>query len=99
MRNIISMIYDVMDKRLLKALSLIMALLLAACIFFVPAAFAAKTSNLAIWHGVVLIWSVCAGVVYGVGFRPRSLFWQAIFCPPLAVLVMLAGLIFFFGYA
>ena len=44
--NIIATLYAVMDKRPLRALSLIMALLLAGCIFWDPSRFAAKTSEL-----------------------------------------------------
>ena len=44
--NIIAKLYAVMDKRPLRALSLVMALLLAGCIFWDPSRFAAKTSEL-----------------------------------------------------
>ena len=94
--NIIATLYAVMDKRPLRALSLIMALLLAGCIFWDPSRFAAKTSELEIWHGFLIMWAVCAGVIHGVGFRPKALHWQGIFCPLIADLVLLAGLIFFF---
>ena len=94
--NIIATLYAVMDKRPLRALSLVMALLLAGCIFWDPSRFAAKTSELEIWHGFLIMWAVCAGVIHGVGFRPKAVYWQGIFCPPIADLVLLAGLIFFF---
>ena len=53
-----------------------MALLLAGCIFWDPSRFAAKTSGLEIWHGFLLMWAVCAGVIHGVGFRPKAVHWQ-----------------------
>ncbi len=59
--------------------SLLMALLLAGCIFWDPSRFAAKTSELEIWHGFLLMWAVCSGVIHGVGFRPRAVHWQGIF--------------------
>ncbi len=72
----------VMDKGPLRALSLMMlALLLAGCIFWDPSRFAAKTSELEIWHGFLLMWAVCAGVIHGVGFRPRAIHWQGLFRP------------------
>jgi cyd operon protein YbgE len=43
------------------------------------------------------MWAVCAGVIHGVGFRPKAVLWQGIFCPLLADLVLLAGLLFFFA--
>jgi len=97
MVNIIAMLYAVMDKRPLRALSLIMALVLAGCMFWDPTRFAARTSELAIWHGLILMWAVCAGVIHGVGFRPRAVLWQGVFCPLVADLVLIAGLIFFFN--
>ena len=51
----IKYMYAIMDKRLLRALSLLMALLLAGCIFWDPSRFAAKTSELEIWHGFLLM--------------------------------------------
>lgn len=55
----IATLYAIMDKRPLRALSLLMALLLAGCIFWDPSRFAAKTSELEIWHGFLLMWAVC----------------------------------------
>lgn len=97
METIIAKLYAVMDKSPLRALSLIMAFALAGCIFWDPSRFAAKTSDLAIWHGFLLMWAVCAGMIHGVGFRPRKILWQGLFCPLIAQLVLLAGLLFFFS--
>lgn len=58
---------------------ILMALLLAGCIFWDPSRFAAKTNELEIWHGFLLMWAVCSGVIHGVGFRPRAVHWQGIF--------------------
>ncbi len=96
MKKIIATLYAVMDKSPLRALSLIMALLLAGCMFWDPSRFAAKTSGLSVWHGFVLMWAVCAGVIHGVGFRPKAVLWQGIFSPLLASLVLIIGLVFFF---
>lgn len=94
--KIIAQLYAVMDKGPLRALSLVMALLLAGCVFWDPSRFAAKTSELSVWHGLLLIWAVCAGVIHGVGVRPQAVHWQGVFCPLLADVVLLAGLLFFF---
>ena len=76
MTNIIAMQYNAMDKRPLRALSFVLAIVLAGCIFWDPSRFAAKTSELEIWHGLLLMWAVCAGIIHGVGFRPRAVHWQ-----------------------
>lgn len=96
MTKIIAQLYAVMDKGPLRALSLVMALVMAGCMFWDPTRFAAKTSDLTVWHGLLLMWAVCAGVVHGVGFRPRTILWQSFFCPLLADNVLIAGLAFFF---
>ncbi|MBL7634582.1 MULTISPECIES: cyd operon protein YbgE [Atlantibacter] len=96
MSKIIAQLYAVMDKGPLRALSLVMALVLAGCMFWDPSRFAAKTSDLTVWHGLLLMWAVCAGVIHGVGFRPQAIHWQALFCPLLADIVLIAGLAFFF---
>ncbi len=83
----IATLYAIMDKRPLRALSLLMALLLAGCIFWDPSR---------IWHGFLLMWAVCSGVIHGVGFRPRAVHWQGIFCPLIADIVLALGLFFFF---
>ena len=96
MESIIAKLYAVMDKGPLRALSLLMALVLAGCMFWDPSRFAAKTSDLTVWPGLLLMWAVCAGVIHGVGFRPKAVHWQGIFCPLIADIVLAAGLIFFF---
>ncbi|AYN29560.1 cyd operon protein YbgE [Buttiauxella sp. 3AFRM03] len=96
MDGIIAKLYAVMDKSPLRALSLIMALVLAGCMFWDPSRFAAKTSGLEIWHGFLLMWAVCTGVIHGVGFRPRKVLWQGVFSPLPAQVVLLAGLAIFF---
>ncbi|WLS77766.1 cyd operon protein YbgE [Erwinia pyri] len=89
-------LYQWMDKSPLRALSLLMALLLAGCMFWDPTRFAANSSSLAIWQGLLMMWAVCTGVIHGVGFRPRRLLWQTFFSPLPAWCVLIAGLFFFF---
>lgn len=89
-------LYRITDKGPLRALSLIMALLLAICVFWMPSRFAAKTSPLEIWHGLVILWAVCAGVIHGVGFRPRHLRWRLAFLPLPAMLILAIALYYTF---
>lgn len=96
MRQLFQTLYRLMDKGPLRAFSLLLALWLAGCVFWDPSRFAAKTSALSIWHGVVLIWAVCTGVIHGTGFRPRRLRWQAFFTPLPAMIVLLAGIFWFY---
>ncbi|MFN1144558.1 cyd operon protein YbgE [Serratia quinivorans] len=87
-------LYAITDKGPVRALSLVLALILAGCIFWDPTRFAAKTSSLDIWEGLLLIWAVCAGVVHGVGFRPQRTLWRAFFAPLPAIVILAAGLLY-----
>lgn len=93
----VSRLYQLMDRRPLRALSLVAALLLAGCIFWDPARFAANSSHLALWQGLLLIWAVCCGVIHGVGFSPRRLRWQGFFTPLPALILLLCGIVFFYS--
>lgn len=73
--------YQLMDKGSVKGLILILALVVAGCVFWVPARFVTNTSSLHIWQGILLIWSVCTGVTFGIGFHLRSIVWRIFFCP------------------
>ena len=87
-------LYAMTDKGPVRALSLVLALILAGCIFWDPTRFAAKTSSLEIWEGLLLIWAVCAGVVHGVGFNPQRTLRRAFFAPLPAIVILAAGLLY-----
>ena len=87
-------LYAMTDKGPVRALSLVLALILVGCIFWDPTRFAAKTSSLEIWEGLLLIWAVCAGVVHGVGFKPQRTLWRAFFAPLPAIVILAAGLLY-----
>ncbi|MBU5378723.1 MAG: cyd operon protein YbgE [Pantoea sp.] len=84
-----------MNKGPLRALSLILALIIAGCLFWDPSRYAARTSTLSVWQGILVIWAVCAGVIHGVGFHPRRTRWQALFSPLVALIVLLFALYWF----
>ncbi|MEX0445622.1 cyd operon protein YbgE [Xenorhabdus sp. SGI246] len=88
--------YQLMNKGLLRALILIMALALAGCVLWDPARFAASTSLLAVWQGILLIWAVCSGVIFGIGFNPKHFIWRLFFHPLPAFLILIFGLYHFF---
>lgn len=97
MAALFNQLYAVMDRGPLRALSLILALALAGCVFWDPTAFAAKTSSLQIWHGLLIIWAVCTGIIHGVGFKPIKLKWRTVFTPLPAMIIVVLGLIYFIG--
>ncbi|AGB81515.1 cyd operon protein YbgE [Serratia rubidaea] len=94
MSSLTDKLYAIADKGPLRALSLVLALALAGCVFWDPTRFAARTSSLEIWQGLLLIWAVCAGMVHGVGFRPQRMRWRAFFAPLPALIILVAGLLY-----
>lgn len=96
MRTPIRMLYDLMDKGPLRALSLLLALLAAGGVMWDPTRFANHAGQLPVLQGLVLIWAVCSGVIHGVGFRPQQTRWQALFSPLPAMLVLLIALYRFY---
>lgn len=97
MSSLFNQLYNIMDRGPLRALSLVLALVLAGCVFWDPKQFAANDSSLEIWHGLLIMWAVCAGVIHGVGFRPEKLRWRILFTPLPAMIVMGTGLYYFFS--
>ncbi|RPE03753.1 cyd operon protein YbgE [Candidatus Pantoea deserta] len=95
MRKFIRTAYRLMNKGPLRALSLILALIVAGCLFWDPSRYAAHTSTLSVWQGILVIWAVCAGVIHGVGFQLRRTRWMAFFAPLLAQIALLFGLYWF----
>ncbi|WP_337008364.1 cyd operon protein YbgE [Pantoea sp. AS142] len=96
MRTPIRMLYDLMEKGPLRALSLLLALLTAGGVMWDPTRFASHAGQLPALQGMALIWAVCSGVIHGVGFRPQKTRWQALFTPLPAMLVLLIALYRFY---
>ncbi|ARB85779.1 cyd operon protein YbgE [Yersinia intermedia] len=89
-------LYDLMDKGPFRALSLVLAFAVAFCVFWDPSRFAAATSSLEVWQEVFIVWAVCTGVIHGVGFRPKRMWLRAFFSPLPAIVILGAGLFYFF---
>jgi cyd operon protein YbgE len=72
-----------------RALSMLLALALAALITFYPPALGSLS------HGLItlVIWGVSAGFVHGIGFDPEARIWRVVFGPISAWLLMGMGLL------
>jgi len=92
MRKPLRMLYDLMDKGPLRALSLLLALLTAGGVLWDPTRFANQAGELPALQALVLIWAVCTGVIHGTGFRPQRTRWQGLFTPLPAMLVFIIAL-------
>lgn len=89
--------YGATNRGPLRVLSLVMALVLAGCVFWMPARFATGTSALTPWHNIIIVWAVCAGVIHGVGFTPRRWGWRLLFLPAAAMLALAGALLYAFS--
>ncbi len=89
-------VYEMTDKSLLRALSLIMALVIAARVFWAPSQFAADTSFLNAGHNLMLVWAVCTGIIHRTGFKPHRWGWRLFFLPLAALVVLAMALLYAF---
>lgn len=97
MRAPIQMLYRLMDKGPLRALSLLLALVTAGGVLWDPTRFADHTGRLPAPQALLLIWAICSAVIHGVGFRPQQTRWQALFSPLPAVGVLFIALYRFYA--
>jgi len=92
MQSLVDKLYGLTDKGLLRALSLLLALVMAGAIFWDPSKFAANTSSLTLWQGGAVIWAVCCAMIHGVGFTPKRWGWRLFFLPLPAIVILIIGL-------
>ena len=95
-KSLTDRLYLLTDKSPFRALSLIMALVLAGCVFWMPIRFTSGTGSDNVWHNLLIVWAVCAGVIHGTGFRPRRWGWRLCFLPLAAMIVLAVALVFAF---
>ena len=88
--------YQLLNKGAIRGRVLIRALAMAFCVMWDPSRFAAKTSSLAIWQGIILIWPVCAAAVFGLAYRPKHVVAQYLLHPIPAIIILVVGLYYFF---
>lgn len=93
--RILSAFFLLKDTKM-RIVSLILSLLLAGCIFFNSPWFFGHDGKIPFWLAILIIWSVCSGVIFGVGFQPNRQIWKIIFSPYIAIVIMGCTLVYFF---
>lgn len=83
-----------MDRSLLKLLSIALALSHVALFMWQPQHYAEHIGGFNHIIGPLFIWSLCSSVIYGIGFKPTSWYWQLLFSPyiSLSFLVYLSAI-------
>ncbi|ASI90471.1 MULTISPECIES: cyd operon protein YbgE [Vibrio] len=76
------------DKTLLRVLSLILGFVNVGLFMWSPDQYADAIGGFSPFLGLLFVLSVCASMVFGVGFRPRFWLWQAVFSPYLSLTVL-----------
>ncbi|MEI8633921.1 cyd operon protein YbgE [Vibrio sp. PP-XX7] len=54
-----------------------------------PHSYAASIGGFNLTVVILLIWSVCSSMIFGIGFKPRRLQWQVLFSPYLSGLILI----------
>ena len=73
--------HKLVDKTLLRVLSLLLGFYHIAMIMWDPELYSQSIGGFNAVISPLMIWALCASMVFGVGFRPRKWFWQLLFSP------------------
>ncbi|MDH2924197.1 cyd operon protein YbgE [Nicoletella semolina] len=86
----ITLIYNLTQKGLLKALSFLLASGLFIVIFCKSMLFASKFGifSLVVFYGTVILW------IHGIGFEIRLSFWRLVFLPLVGYLIVIPAFIY-----
>nr|WP_216613384.1 cyd operon protein YbgE [Vibrio sp. 99-8-1] len=76
------------NSALLRALIFVLAIGHAGLVMWEPTLYAQAIGGFNAVIAPLLIWSVCTGVIVGIGFVPRAWFWKLFFSPYLSFAVL-----------
>lgn len=77
------------DKTLLRVLSLLLGFYHIAMIMWDPELYSQSIGGFNTVISPLMIWALCASMVFGVGFRPRKWFWQLLFSPYISLSILI----------
>ncbi|WCE30721.1 cyd operon protein YbgE [Vibrio sp. SCSIO 43137] len=77
------------DKALFRALSFLLAIGHAGLILWEPNQYAEAIGGFNVVIAPLLIWAICSGVIFGIGFVQRSPYWRLFFSPYLSLTILL----------
>lgn len=78
-----------LDKTLLRVLSLLLGFYHIAMIMWDPELYSQSIGGFNAVISPLMIWALCASMVFGVGFRPRKWFWQLLFSPYISLSILI----------
>ncbi len=81
--------HKLVDKTLLRVLSLLLGFYHIAMIMWDPELYSQSIGGFNAVISPLMIWALCASMVFGVGFRPRKWFWQLLFSPYISLSILI----------
>lgn len=78
-----------LDKTLFRVLSLVLGFYHVAMIMWDPELYSQSIGGFNTVISPLMIWALCASMVFGVGFRPRKWFWQLLFSPYISLSILI----------
>ncbi|MFZ6040542.1 cyd operon protein YbgE [Vibrio natriegens] len=85
----VAKLHEPTDKTLLRVLSLILGFIHVGLVMWEPEAYSEAIGGFNAVIAPALIWAVCSSMVFGVGFKPRSWYWQVLFSPYFSLTILL----------
>ncbi|WED22770.1 cyd operon protein YbgE [Vibrio sp. JC009] len=87
-KNYIKHMHKPVEKTFFRALSLLLAFAHAGLVLWDPVQYASAIGGFNALIAPLLIWAVCSGVIFGIGFTPNSWFWRVFFSPYFSLLIL-----------
>jgi len=84
----VEQLHTPMDKWLLRIGVIVLAFAHVGLFMWEPQSYADRIGGFSPILGVLFVWSLCAAMVYGIGFKPRYWLWQLVFSPYLTLSVL-----------
>ncbi|ENM5743304.1 cyd operon protein YbgE [Vibrio metoecus] len=84
----IPLYHQIIDKALFKALSLLLGFYNTAMVMWDPNSYADRVGGFNAVIAPLMIWAICASMIFGIGFKPRYWLWQIIFSPYISMTIL-----------
>ncbi|MGF1742060.1 cyd operon protein YbgE [Vibrio profundum] len=85
----VTKLHQPMDKALIRVLSIALGAFHIVMLMWDPKQYAAMIGGFNEVISPLLIWAVCSSMIYGIGFKPKSWFWQLLFSPYICLPILL----------
>lgn len=95
----IAVFHRITDKAWLQALSLGLGFYHTTMVMWDPSSYAARIGGFNALLAPLMIWAICASMIFGIGFKPRYWLWQVVFSPYISLTILsYLTLVPFIGY-